>query len=121
MDKMSSLRKWAPRILSMIFVLFLMLFSLDVFESGASIGEIAIGLFVHNIPAFILAIVVAISWKYEIVGGVVFILAGIVYIVLVTMPGSSNGNRWIPALIIALPALVTGVLFITSWVKKKKN
>ncbi len=31
-----------------------MLFSLDVFEPGLSAQEIAIGLFMHNIPALIL-------------------------------------------------------------------
>ena len=32
---------------------------------------------IHNIPALLLAIIVWISWKYEIVGGVAFILAGL--------------------------------------------
>lgn len=110
-----------PRILSILFVLFLMLFSLDVFDSSASAGDIAIGLLVHNLPALLLLVAAIISWKYEIVGGVVFVLAGIAYIVLMMMSGSSSGNQWLPALIIALPALVIGVLFISNWVKKKKD
>ena len=36
----------------------------------------------HNIPVFILLVVLLISWKREIVGGIVFILAGLAHIVL---------------------------------------
>ena len=70
---------WTPRILSIIFILSLLLLSLDVFAEGLSFWETALGLFMHNIPALVLLIALLISWKYEIVGGIVFILAGIFY------------------------------------------
>lgn len=118
MESQDRFSVWAPRILSLLFVLFLMLFSLDIFTVGASTGEIAIGLLLHNIPALVLLIAVIISWKYEIVGGIVFVLAGIAYTVLLLLPGSPSGERLLPALIIALPAIVVGVLFIRNWTKK---
>ena len=43
---------WAPRILSIIFILFLAMFSLDVITPDASFGEIIVGLFMHNIPVY---------------------------------------------------------------------
>jgi len=70
---------WTPRVLAIIFVLFLALFSLDVFDSASSFSEILIGLFMHNIPAMILLVVLIISWKHELVGAIVFILAGLLY------------------------------------------
>jgi hypothetical protein len=109
---------WLPRVLSILFVLFLMLFSVDVFESGASAGDIALGLLVHNIPALILLTAALVSWKYEIIGGVVFTLTGIIYISLMMRSGSFD-SRLVPILIIAFPALVIGVLFAVNWFKKK--
>ena len=48
---------WLPRILSIIFILFLTMFSLDIFGNGYSFWEIVVGLLVHNIPSLILLIV----------------------------------------------------------------
>ena len=111
---------WTPRVLSIIFILFLMMFSLDVFEPGLSAWEIAIGLFVHNIPALILLAVVVVSWKHEIVGGVVFILAGIAYIASMLAAGRIEGGMWVSYPIIAGPAFLIGILFIVNWIKKEK-
>jgi len=120
MDKVSPLRIWTPRILSIAFILFLMMFSLDVFEASSSTGEIAVGLLIHNIPALILAAVVAISWKYEIVGGIVFTLASIIYVAMVLTAGRFEASAWTPSLVIGAPAVLIGILFLSNWVKKKK-
>jgi len=111
---------WTPRILSILFILFLMLFSLDVFEPGLSAREIAIGLFMHNIPALILLVVLVVSWKHEIVGGVVFILAGIAFIAS-KLVGSrlEGGMAWWSFLLISSPAFLIGILFIINWLKKR--
>ena len=82
---------WTPRILGIIFILFLMMFSLDVFEPGLTVWQIIIGLFMHNLPALILLIFLIISWKYEIVGGIVFILVGLLYILLLA---TSSNFEW---------------------------
>jgi len=56
------------------------MFSLDVFSPGLSASQILIGLLMHNIPVFVLMIILIISWKYEIIGGIAFLLAGLLYI-----------------------------------------
>lgn len=110
---------WAPRILSILFIAFLAMFSLDVITPEASILQIAVGLFMHNIPTLVLLIIVIISWKREIVGGIAFILAGFMYIIMV----ARSGNAWYLALgwslTIALPAILVGILFMLCWFKKK--
>ena len=115
---------WTPRILSIIFIAFLALMSLDVFSPGLSIGQIALGLFMHNIPVFILIIVLVISWKYEWVGGVIFILAGLLYTgTIVIRVIMSNPVEWYMlswSLIIAGPAFFIGILFLINWFKKRK-
>ncbi|MFH1331947.1 MAG: hypothetical protein ABIH63_01555, partial [archaeon] len=76
---------WTPRILTIIFILFISMFALDIFSEDYTPIQIIIGLFMHLIPSFILIIALIIAWKYEIVGGVVFISAGIFYIVMLLM------------------------------------
>lgn len=116
--KVSRFIYWTPRILSILFIIFLTLFSLDVFEEGGAVWDIAVRLFIHNIPVLILLIVLIISWKYEIVGGVVFILAGLVYVIIVALHQPLYIMlSW--SLQIAGPAFLIGILFIINWVKKK--
>lgn len=104
----------------MIFIAFLALMSLDVFTGGASSWEIIVGLFMHNIPVFILLAVLIISWKYEIVGGIAFILAGFLYIFIT----ARNADDWRMALAwsiqIAGMAFVIGGFFIANWIKKRR-
>ncbi len=111
---------WAPRILSILFVLFLMMFSLDIFDGNYGFWGTILGLFMHNIPALILLAVVIISWKRELVGAIAFILAGLLYICLTIF------NRDIPwylalswSMTIAGPALLVGILFFIGWRKKR--
>jgi hypothetical protein len=97
-----------------------MLFSLDVIQPWLSRQEIALGMFIHNIPAFILLIVLLIAWKHEIVWGIVFFLAGFAYIYLT----SSGGIPWYLALswsmILSWPALFIGFLFFLWRDQKRK-
>lgn len=110
---------WPPRILGIIFVLFLMVFSLDVFGEGLNIGQIAIGLFIHNLPALILLFFLIISWKYELVGGIVFILAGLLYIFMLAANPKFEWYMLSWSIIIAVPTFLVGILFMINWFKKK--
>ncbi|MDD5527608.1 MAG: hypothetical protein PHO56_01360 [Patescibacteria group bacterium] len=114
---------WTPRILSLIFVGFLLLMSLDVFESKLSFWQTMLALLMHNIPALILLVVALISWKHEIVGGVVFILAGILYIAMILISAIANQFAWYMlswSLTVAGPAFLIGILFIANWKKKRR-
>ncbi|MDD4135651.1 MAG: hypothetical protein PHN66_01105 [Candidatus Shapirobacteria bacterium] len=112
---------WTPRILGIIFILFLTMFSLDIFQPGLTAWQIAIGLFMHNIPALILLIILIISWKHEIVGGIVFILAGLFYFFSLTKSSSFEWYMSVWFLIISGPAFIIGILFFINWFKKKKS
>ena len=115
---------WSPRILSIMFICFLVLFSLDIFDMELNFWGTIVGLFMHNIPVFILAIVLWISWKREIVGGIVFTLAGLFYGVMMSLEmlkDSPKGGMISAIFAIAVPALIIGVLFIINWLKKKNN
>jgi hypothetical protein len=112
---------WTPRILSIILILFLALFSLDIFEMELGFWGTIAGLLIHNIPSFVLTVILIISWKYEIVGGIAFILAGLLYIVSVLNKAIANGLEWYYlAWIVQISgvAFLIGILFLIGWRKK---
>ncbi len=114
---------WTPRILSIIFIFFLALMSLDVFESASGFKEIFTGLLIHNIPVFILIIFLIFAWKYEIVGGIAFILAGLIYLGFILWNFISTGFEWYYlswAVQISGIAFFIGILFLINWFRKKK-
>jgi hypothetical protein len=119
--KKNKLLFWTPRILGIIFVFFLMMFSLDVFQEGLTASQIAVGLFMHNIPALFLLIVLIISWRYEIVGGIVFISAGLLYILMLAMNPKFEWYMLSWSATIAGPAFLVGILFIINWRKKHNH
>lgn len=110
---------WAPRILSILFILFLALMSLDIFEGNYGFWGTILGLFMHNLPTFILIIVLLISWKHELVGAVAFVLAGLIYIFLL-MRNSFEWYYLLWAIQISGIAFIIGILFFINWYKKKK-
>jgi len=119
-NKVGKFVYWTPRILSIFFIAFLALFSLDVFGNGYGFWETALGLFMHNIPVFILIAVLVIAWKCEIVGAVVLIFAGVLYIFF----AFRGAGDW--RLALAWSAQISGIafliggLFLAGWMKKRK-
>ncbi len=118
-NKINKFIYWTPRILSIIFILFLSIFSLDVFDSNPGFWQAVLGLLMHNIPSFILLIVLIISWKHEIVGGIVFILAGLLYTITLFMKPEFAWQMISWSLIISGPAFLIGGLFFANWQQKK--
>ncbi|MBN1618611.1 hypothetical protein JW887_04725 [Candidatus Dojkabacteria bacterium] len=111
---------WTPRILSILFLVFLFLMSLDVFDAELSLWEIVRAFFIHNIPAIVLLIILVISWKYEVVGAVAFFLAGLLYIFLVFQ----NNFAWyklVWAIEISGISFLIASLFLAGWIKKRKK
>jgi len=116
--KINKFLYWTPRILGIVFVLFLMLFSLDVFQSNLTVGEIALSFFMHNIPALVLLMILIISWRHEIVGGIIFNLAGLLYILMLVTGSSFQWYMLFWSLFISVPAFIIGILFFINWFKK---
>ena len=102
-----SILQWVARVLAIVSILVLMVFSLDVFEGEGSLMKKLTGFLVHNIPALILIIALILSWKYEIAGGLVFIAS---FAGLGIFFKSFSGN--FGSLVIITPFLIIGILFI---------
>jgi len=96
-----------------------------VIEPGLSTSQIVIGLIMHNIPVFILLVLLVIAWKYEIVGAIAFILAGLLYSARTIFTVLSSDLPWYLGLAwtltIAGPAFFIGILFLINWFKKERG
>ena len=122
MAKVNKLLFWAPRVLAILFILFLAMFSLDIFGNNYTFWETVVGLFMHNILSIILLIVLIISWKYELVGAIAFILGGILYLAWVLRNVILTGFEWYYlawALQISGIAFLVGILFLVGWKKRR--
>ncbi len=107
---------WFPRIIAILAILFMMMFSLDVFGGEEPVGRQLLGFLAHNIPAFVLIIVLAIAWKYEIIGGIIFIL---LFFALGIYFKSFSGNSG--SLIILIPFILAGAMFILHQVLSERD
>jgi hypothetical protein len=101
---------WAPRVLGIIFAVFLGLFALDVFSEGYSIAETILALLMHLIPTFLVIIALGIAWRWERIGAILFIALAIIYILV------SAGGSWV----ISAPLFVIGGLFLVDWIFERK-
>lgn len=113
---------WTPRILSILFILFISLFSLDVFdpENNYTFLQTTLALFMHNIPSFILIIFLIVAWKHEWLGAIVFILAGLLYVFLTLFRNEFQWYYLAWIIQIALPAFIIGYLWWMNWKKRKR-
>ncbi|MFC1810130.1 hypothetical protein ACFLZH_01385 [Patescibacteria group bacterium] len=99
--------RWGARILTIIFILFISMFSIDVFFEGYLFPEVLIALFMHMIPSFLLIAALIIAWKYPKIGGIIFILFA-----LFTIFFFKTCKEVITFLIITLPPALIGLLFL---------
>jgi hypothetical protein len=109
MSRFITVLKWFARILAALTILFMIMFSFDVFGGNAPAGKKLLGFLGQNIPAFVLIVALVIAWKNEITGGVIFILA---FVALGIFFKSFSGNA--TSIFIILPLLLAGVAFTLS-------
>lgn len=115
MDKNKKLF-WTPRILAIIYILFLSLFALDAFTGEGPFYRELLGFVFHLLPSFILLMALAASWKYPVHSGLAFM----VFSLLFTLYFNTYENI-LTFLTISLPLALIGVLFIISHVKRIKH
>ena len=116
---------WAPRIICILAILFVSMFALDAFDPTLTIWQQIGGFLIHLIPTYILIIFLVIAWKWELVGGILLMSVAIGLTPWIFMHNyAMNHSIWISLsiiLLINLPFVITGGLFIVSHYLKKKN
>ena len=116
---------WVPRILCIIAILIISLFAADAFAPGLSIGEQIRDFIIHLVPSFILLALLIVAWKWELVGGIIFMLIGLgLSPVIFKHNYNMNHSIWMSLgiiLTITIPFFIVGLLFVVSHFRKKKH
>ena len=106
---------WTPRILCILFAIFLSLFALDVFSEGYGLGETILALLIHLVPVYIVVIVLVIAWRWEWVGAILFIALALFY-----LDWSRGRFHWSAYLVISGPLVLVGILFLFNWIYRAR-
>lgn len=116
---------WLPRIICIAAILFVGIFALDSFAPGLTIWQQIGGFLIHLIPNYVLIALLIVAWKWEYVGGILYIILGLLFSAFIFNINFSRnqftlGQSLFNAAIIAFPFVVAGFLFIVSHNRKKK-
>lgn len=101
---------WVPRVLGVLFAAFVSLFALDVFGAGYGFWGTVAALLIHLIPTYAILIALAIGWRWEWAGAVLFAGFGASYLVM-----AWGDVDWSAFVVISGPSFVIGGLFLVSW------
>jgi hypothetical protein len=106
---------WLPRIFVILFALFTMIFSFDVFGMQAPWYRIALGFVIHNIPFFVLMLLLFLVWKRPAFGSIVFFLVMIPFALIVRTFGHIMTLVYFMA-----PPFIVGLLFLFDYFQQMK-
>ena len=125
MEKYSKLIHWLPRIICLIAIAYISLFSLDAFDPEHSFWKQLGDFFMHLIPSFVLLAVLIVAWRREMVGGIIFTMIGLVLTPYVySINYSMNQSFWMSLgiiMTITFPFILVGILFIVGHLLNKKS
>ncbi|MCX6266216.1 MAG: hypothetical protein NTW16_02510, partial [Bacteroidetes bacterium] len=116
MKKSIMMIHWIPRILCILAILFVSMFALDSFAPGMTLWEQIGAFLMHLIPTFVLILFLIVAWKWELIGGIMFLIIGLGLLPLIYMMNyQMNHSVWISVsiiLMINLPFVLVGILFV---------
>ena len=125
MKKSIRIFHWLPRILCILAILFISLFAADSFRPEITIWQQLTGFFMHLIPSFILTALLVVAWKWEFIGGIIFMVIGLAFSPYIFIHNynmnHSVGMTLGIVMLITFPFVVVGILFIISHYKKKNT
>ena len=123
MRKSIKIFHWLPRIICILAILFISLFAADTFTPGLTIWQQLSAFITHLIPSFILLAILIVAWKWEFIGGIIFIIIGLGLSPFVFVHNyKMNDSIWMSLgiiMAITIPFVIVGGLFIISHFKKK--
>mgnify|MGYP001609782195 FL=1 len=103
---------WTPRIVCLLYIGFISLFALDVFNGEYNLAQTLVALTMHLIPSMLILLALVIAWRWELAGSIVFDVLAIAWLIYVGDFGKS--------LIITLPLFVISSLFVAGWAYRRK-
>ena len=105
---------WGPRVLSIMFVVFLGLFSLDSFAEFNG-WQTILAFAIHLVIPAVVLLGAIIAWKKDLVGTAIFFFFSVYYVGMTGL-----GHHWSWYASISGPALLIGILYLANWFQNKK-
>ena len=127
--KMSSVKQaflhWLPRVIGILMILFISIFALDAFNPKFSLARQLLDFFMHLIPSFIFLGFLLVAWRWERVGGIIFLIIGLIFSMFVFYHNYfvnrfSFGQCLLVVLLVGIPFVLVGVLFMISSHQQKQ-
>lgn len=116
---------WLPRLLCIGAILFVSMFALDSFEPGIPFSQQLLNFFMHLIPTYVLLLLLWLAWKKPYVGGIIIAIIGVVTSPLIYNLNYNRNHSVMLSLsiilLITIPFIVIGILFILSHFQKKNE
>jgi cytochrome b561 len=116
---------WTPRIICILAILFISLFALDSFEPNKTFWQQIAAFLIHLIPSFVLLALLLVAWKWEYIGGIIFTLIGLGFSPFIFLHNyKMNHSVWMSIgiiMLITVPFIIIGILFIVSHFKKRSQ
>jgi hypothetical protein len=100
-----------PKVLAILYIIFITIFAFD--ESLFTLPW-----FVHLMPTILLTLVVILTWRKPLAASIIFLILGFGFTLIF-----KTYENWIIFLIISLPLILVGILFLLEklFVKKKEK
>jgi hypothetical protein len=109
--RLAKIIHWAPRVAAILIIVFISLFSLDVFEMQASPLELLGGFLIHNIPSIGMLVLLLFAWKRPVIGFVAFLAAAALFTIFFVRDIYALPNL----LLFVFPILLIACLFYADW------
>jgi hypothetical protein len=117
--------QWTPRILCILAILFVSMFALDSFDPRFTPWQQIQAFLIHLIPTYILILFLVVSWKWELIGGLMLIILALGFTPFIYTHNYQMNHSVLMSfsivLMINFPFILTGGLFVLSHFLKKKN
>jgi hypothetical protein len=106
---------WAPRVLTIIITIFLSVMVFNIFKGLVVTRENSLAALMNISPALIMIAGLVIGWKHKLAGGIIIMILGIIMTFLLRKYGDL-----IVFLPLATPILVTGILYVLSFLYERQ-
>ena len=104
---------WFPRVLAVVFILFLSMFALDSFQGEQSFWMKLGAFLIHLIPSVLVLVTAIVAWKHERTGGILFIGLSVLFVLI-------SRAEVTTLLLIPGPLILIGILFILDSLLERK-
>lgn len=116
---------WLPRIIGSGSIFFVSLFALDAFLGNQPLTSKLIDFAIHLAPTYLLTALLFTAWRWEKLGGILYLIVGIVGSPLLFVFNYQHNHSVLICIqivgVICGPLVVTGLLFLRYHFRQRKG